>query len=123
VEEGGKFFVELFGYKVELSEEKQAALKAEGFTGTKEVTVGVRPVHIALAEEGVDATVEVCEMMGSECHLHATVEGKNIIVVVQTTDIDVNKFMKAADEAIPVKITFPNDLIHVFDKETGKNMF
>jgi len=123
VEEGGKYYVDLFGHKVELEAEKQATLKAQGFTGTKDVTVGVRPVHIHLADNGVKSVVDVCEMMGAECHLHANVEGKDVIVVVQTTDIDVKKFMTAADEPIPVHFDFPANLIHVFDKETGKNLF
>jgi multiple sugar transport system ATP-binding protein len=91
--------------------------------GEKEVTVGVRPVHITLADEGVASKVDVCEMMGSECHLHANVEGKDIIIVVPSTEIDVDKFMTAADEAIPVHFTFPSNLVHVFDKATGKNIF
>ena len=123
VEEGGKFYVELFGHKVELEEEKQAQLKADGFTGEKEVTVGVRPVHITLSETGVAANVDVCEMMGSECHLHANVEGKDIIIVVPSTEIDVDKFLTAADEAITVHFDLPSNLVHVFDKATGKNMF
>ena len=30
---------------------------------------------------------------------------------------------KSADEAIPVHFDFPSSLMHVFDKETGLNMF
>ena len=123
VEDGGKFYVDLYGYKVELTEEKQKALKAQNFTGTKDVTVGVRPVHIELSETGIAANVEVCEMMGSECHLHANVEGKDVIIVVPSTEIDVKKYMTAADEAIPVHFDFPAELTHVFDPETGLNLF
>ncbi len=123
VEENGKYYVELYGHKVELSEEKQASLKERGFTGEKQVTVGVRPVHITLSDNGVAANVEVCEMMGSECHLHANVEGKDVIIVVPSTEIDVDKFMTAADEAIPVYFDYAADLVHVFDQDTGLNLF
>jgi len=120
--DGGKYFVELFNHRVELSEEKQAVLKAAGIT-EKNVTVGIRPVHIELSETGVASKIEVCEMMGSECHLHANVDGKDVIIVTPTTDIDVAKFMTAADEAIPVHFDFDPSLVHVFDQETGKNLF
>ena len=123
VEEGGKYYVELYGHKVELCEEKQASLKERGFAGEKQVTVGIRPVHITLSDNGVAANVDVCEMMGSECHLHANVEGKDVIIVVPSTDIDVDKFMTAADEAIPVYFDYAPELIHVFDQETGLNLF
>jgi len=123
VEADGKYYVDLFGHKVELCPEKQEALKAAGFAGEKAVTVGVRPVHIELSDSGVAAKVDVCEMMGSECHLHANVEGKDVIIVVPSTEIDVDKFMTAADEAIPVYFDFPSNLMHVFDKDTGMNLF
>jgi len=117
--EGGVYYVDLYGHKVELCPEKQEVLKAAGIT-EKDVTVGVRPVHIDLADKGVPAIVEVCEMMGSELHLHANVEGKDIIIVVPTTEYDYSQF---AGGDTPIHFDFASKLMHVFDKETGKNLF
>ena len=55
-----------------------------------EVIVGVRPVHVHLAEDGIDATVDVSELMGSELHLHVNSAGKDVVIVVPTTDIDID---------------------------------
>ena len=117
--EDGTYYIDLYGHKVALEAEKQEILKAAGAT-EKEVTVGVRPVHIDLAENGVPAIVDVCEMMGSELHLHANVEGKDVIIVVPTTEYDYSQFA-SGDTAI--HFTYASKLMHVFDKETGKNLF
>ena len=84
------------------------------------MTAGIRPVHIDLAQQGIPAVIEVCEMMGSEMHLHATVNGKDIIIVVPTTDYKPDQF---AGGNVPVNFTFDTSLLHLFNPETGKNLF
>ena len=60
--EGGKYVVSVGGIKVELSQEKQAALSARNVS-PQDVTLGVRPEHIQLSNNGIAAKVDVSEMM------------------------------------------------------------
>ena len=54
IEQSGKYSVELGGVSIILSEEKQAAL-AKNNVKSQEITLGIRPEHIALAQPGKDA--------------------------------------------------------------------
>ena len=87
----GHYAVVLDGMTVELSENKQQRLAAKGVAG-QHVTLGVRPQHISLqCESGsVKARMDVFEMMGSEIHLHANVNGRDMVIIVPTTDINGN---------------------------------
>ncbi len=116
LKEEGKYFVELGGLKVELSEEKQARLAANGVEA-QDVTLGVRPEHTTLGDEGVEAKVDVSEMMGSSVHLHVTAEGKDVIIIVPTIDMKSNFTMGQT-----VKFGFDGNVAHVFSKETEKNL-
>ena len=114
--EGEKYFVELAGVKVELSAEKEARLLANDVQ-SQDVTLGVRPEHTDLAEAGVPATVDVSEMMGSSVHLHVTAEGRDVIIIVPTTDMKEN--IRHGDT---LHFTFSGSVAHVFSKETEKNL-
>lgn len=117
VEEGGKYFVELGGEKVELSEEKEQRLAANGVR-SRDVTLGIRPEHTELKDSGVAAKVDVSEMMGSSVHLHVTAEGRDVIIIVPTTEMLADSY-RMGDE---VKFSFSGAVAHVFDKETEKNL-
>ncbi len=117
VEEGGKYFVELGGEKVELSEEKEQRLAANGVK-SRDVTLGIRPEHTELKDSGVAAKVDVSEMMGSSVHLHVTAEGRDVIIIVPTTEMLADSY-RMGDE---VKFSFSGAVAHVFDKETEKNL-
>ena len=116
---GGKYVATVQGHDFELPADKQEALsKMEHIPS--EITVGVRPVHIHLADDGIDAEVDVSELMGSELHLHVNSNGKDVVIVVSTTDIDLNAVHGSHKK---VKYSFRPDLMHFFDKETEKNLF
>ena len=104
---------------MELPEEKQQALKNRTDVPTS-VIVGVRPVHIHLADEGIDATVDVSELMGSELHLHVRSGDQDVVIVVPTTDVDLNA-VHGGHKAI--KYTFRPELMHFFYTDTEKNLF
>ena len=114
-----KYVATVQGVDFELPEEKQEALKKMDSVPT-EITVGVRPVHIHLDENGIDATVDVSELMGSELHLHVNSNGKDVVIVVPTTDIDLNAVHGSRK---PVKYSFRPELMHFFSKEDEKNLF
>ncbi|MCF0138270.1 MAG: sn-glycerol-3-phosphate ABC transporter ATP-binding protein UgpC, partial [Oscillospiraceae bacterium] len=116
VKEGSRYFVELFGTRTELSEEKEERLLANGVE-TMDITLGVRPNHLMLTEDGFEGRVEVTEMMGSELHLHLDAQGVETIAVVPKMG---KKLSFAHGET--VKLGFDGSVAHVFDKETGVNL-
>ena len=113
-----KYVVELLGKSIVLPEDKQAALCARKQPeGT--VTVGVRPVHLSLHQEGFPATIDVSEMMGSEMHLHMTVSGHDVIAVIPTAGLSLDD-VRAGGTA---HFTFDPELMHLFDPKTEENLF
>ncbi|MBR2937079.1 MAG: ABC transporter ATP-binding protein, partial [Oscillospiraceae bacterium] len=116
-----KYFINLFGYEVELSEDKQAALTANN-VADQEIVLGVRPEHITIEEgEGVEALIDVHEMMGSSVHLHLNTHGKHIIAVVSTMDMTEAE-VAALKSGTKVNFDFGGHNCHVFNKETGINL-
>ncbi len=120
VKKNGKYSVEVDGESAELSEEKQAKLSANN-VAEQDVTLGVRPEHIQLTNEGVAATVDVSEMMGSAVHLHVSACGKDVVIVVQTMDMTGHELASFTMGA-KVHFTFNGNVAHVFSKETGINL-
>ena len=120
VKKDGKYAVDLAGYVVELSEEKQAKLAANNVE-EQEITLGVRPEHLALEAEGVSATIDVHELMGSSIHLHVNTLGKDVIVIVSTMNMT-GAEVEALAAGVKVNIGFTGNVCHVFNKETGVNL-
>ena len=120
VKANGKYAVELGNLTVELSEDKQAALTANN-VAEQEITLGVRPEHITLGNEGIDATIDVGEMMGSSVHLHVTAMGRDVVMVVSTMNMT-GAEVAALTAGAAVKFNFGGNVCHVFSKETGINL-
>ena len=116
IREDNRFFVELAGFRTELAPEKEARL-LKNDVQSQDVTLGVRPEHTDLADEGVPATVDVSEMMGSSVHLHVSAEGRDVIIIVPTTDMKEN--YRHGDK---LNFVFKGSVAHVFSKETEKNL-
>ena len=104
------------GHDIKLTAEQKAACKDVN----GDVILGIRPVHITLADKGIEAKIDVSELMGSELHLHLNSDGKDVVVVVPTTDIDVDKLHGSHET---VHYTFKPELMHIFDKATEKSLF
>ena len=121
IEENGAYKVIVDGVEVELPEKKQQRLR-NNQVKSQDITLGVRPDHISLAQEGEDAvvgTVEVSEMMGSAVHLHAKVGDKEAIIIVPTVDIKEGLNIEPGSK-IPFR--FPGKLVHLFSNETEENL-
>ena len=116
VKEQDRYFVELGGIRVELDGEKRERLAAKGVE-SQDITLGVRPEHTQLVESGVAAKVDVSEMMGSSVHLHVTAEGKDVIIIVPTTDMKGHYSMGDT-----VHFSFSGSMAHVFSKEDEHNL-
>ena len=114
--EQDRYFVELGGIRVELDGEKRERLAAKGVE-SQDITLGVRPEHTQLVESGVAAKVDVSEMMGSSVHLHVTAEGKDVIIIVPTTDMKGHYSMGDT-----VHFSFSGSMAHVFSKEDEHNL-
>lgn len=120
VKQNGKYAVKLDKLTVELSEDKQAALSAKN-VAEQDVVLGVRPEHITLENEGIEAKVDVSEMMGSSVHLHVTAMGRDVVLVVSTMNMT-GAEVAALTGGANVKFNFAGHVCHVFNKETGINL-
>ena len=105
------------GHDIELNKEQLEAIKGKDVP--EEVILGVRPIHIQLASKGIEAKIDVTELMGGELHLHVDSNGKDVVIVVQTTDINVDE-IKSGET---INYTFKPELMHIFDKKTEKALF
>lgn len=121
VKRNGKYAVVLDSLTVELSEEKQAAL-AKNNVAEQEITLGVRPEHITLCDNGgISAKVDVSEMMGSTVHLHVTAMGRDVVLVISTMNMT-GAEVAALSNGANVSFDFNGTVCHVFNKETGINL-
>ena len=114
---GDAYSVTVMGHTLPLTAEQNAKLATAG-AESRTVTVGVRPVHVTVGDEGIDAQIDVSELMGSELHLHMTAGGKDVVAVVQTANLDANAYARHT----AVRFSFEPRLIHLFDPETEKNL-
>ena len=120
IKENGKYAVKVGDLTVELSEEKQAKLAANGVEA-QDIVLGVRPEHIELAQTGINGKVDVSEMMGSSVHLHIDALGRDVVVVVSTMNMS-GAEVAALANGNPVTFSFAGHVCHVFNKETGVNL-
>ena len=121
VKQDGRYAVVLDGMTVVLSDEKQERLAAHG-VAAQHVTLGVRPQHISLQGDStmVKARMDVFEMMGSEIHLHATMNGRDMVIIVPTMDIS-GDYADAFTIGKEVDFTFSGSACHVFGSD-GRNL-
>ena len=120
VKNDGKYAVELGGITVELSEEKQKKL-VRNHVAEQPITLGVRPEHISLDDNGIAAKVDVHELMGSSIHLHVTAMDQDVVMVISTMNMT-GAEVAALSMGAQVKFSFPGNCCHVFNKDTGINL-
>ena len=113
--EDGKYVVDVDGYKVVLSQAKQENLKANNVE-PQDVCVGIRPDHMVIGKEGIEGMVDVSELMGTNAHLHMTIQDKDAIVIVPIVGGYNNYVGKT------VKLEFTGNNIHLFSLENDKNL-
>ncbi|MBR3384449.1 MAG: ABC transporter ATP-binding protein [Atopobiaceae bacterium] len=123
VRTGDAYVVEVGGVTIVPSEEKRARMLEQGVQ-SQPITLGIRPEHVSIVDGGektLSGVVDVSEMMGSSVHLHLNSLGQDVIVIVQTADVDKERRdeLKAGHE---ISFTFSGDLIHMFSKEDESNL-
>ncbi len=121
----GSYVVLVNGAEFKLSAAQQEALKANEAKPQK-IVLGVRPEHISLCENEpavphLNAVVDVSEMMGSSIHLHVNSGEKDVVIVLQTVDLPVEK-RSGFEYGEEVSFTFDPDLMHLFSAETEQNL-
>ena len=78
----------------------------------------MRPVHVTVGDEGIDAQIDVSELMGSELHLHLAANGQDVVAVIPTANIDPMAYARHT----AVKFGFDAKLVHLFDADSEKNL-
>jgi multiple sugar transport system ATP-binding protein len=114
---GNAYEVEVCGHRVALP---AAVCKALADAGREDmdITLGVRPEHIRLVQEGgIEATVDLSEMMGSETYIHVTVQGKDTVVHIPTIELAPGAPLKGM-----IRLDFAGELAHLFDPVTSLNL-
>ena len=81
-----------------------------------QVLFGIRPENITLTSDGVAATVDVVEHLGSETIVYAFVDGLDNNVVVK---IPTDHTIKSGQN---VHLTFDMDKSHVFEQKSGQSV-
>ncbi len=120
IKKDGKYAVQLDNYIVVLPEDKQEAL-ARNEVAEQEIILGVRPEHILIDPNGVEADVDVYEMMGSSIHLHVNAMAKDVVLVVSTMDMT-GRQVEELCQSKTLNFGFLGSVCHVFSKETGVNL-
>ena len=113
----GDYYITIQNRDIRLDDKYQKVLKEKNQEPITTV-VGVRPVHIEMAKEGFTGTIEVSEMMGSEVHLHINLNGDDIVAVIPTANLDLDKVALGKE----FTFNFNPSLLHIFDAETEKNL-
>ena len=124
VREGDKYCVKVGGITIVPAEEKQARM-LEHDVQSQPITLGIRPEHVSIvpagAEGSLSGVIDVSEMMGSSVHLHLDSLGQDVIVIVQTADVDKEQ-RKKLTSGHELSFTFSGELVHMFSKEDEHNL-
>ena len=115
IKKADKYYVDAYGEVVEISKEKQKRLK-DNKVEEQDIILGIRPDHVLLSNKGIKGKIDVAELMGTNEHLHISVQGKDIIAIVPTDGDDISA--KKDD----VHISFSGNTVHLFSKTTDKNL-
>lgn len=116
---GDVYSVEVCGAIIELPADKQAALKAAG-AEAQEITLGIRPDHITLCEGGaasINATVDVTATI----HMHVNIAGEDAVVILPTIDLS-SEQKNGFKYGTKINITFGGNVVHMFGKDTERNL-
>ncbi|MGW0018626.1 ABC transporter ATP-binding protein [Rhodococcus sp. NPDC003382] len=84
--------------------------------GIEEVTAGIRPEDFEIADEGVEAVVELVEELGSESYLYTRIPGSGNQVVARALT------RTPARLADTVHLRKREGTVHLFDVETGERV-
>ncbi|MBO4818560.1 MAG: TOBE domain-containing protein, partial [Firmicutes bacterium] len=84
--------------------------------GSQDVLFGVRPDHMYLGNEGIEAVVDVEELMGTSSHLHTQIDGEDVIAIIP------NEGNSEDYSGKTIKLAYNGNTIHLFSKEDEHNL-
>lgn len=124
--DGKSYYLDLSGYRIDLPETKQQILRNNGVT-TQKVTMGIRPEHTEIDHVGnqpntIPATVDVCEMMGSELYLHTDALGTDAILRLPIINLP-QEYRMGFPYGANIKVRINGELIQLFSLETELSLF
>ena len=117
----GEYYVMVFGREFKLNEIKQSLLRSKKQPEC-DVIVGVRPEDVEIAQDnpnGIEAKIDVYELMGSEVYLHINALGN--VEDEQEAVLRVKSHLVSEDMK-SIQVAPVSSSIHIFDKETGLNI-
>ncbi len=125
VKGAGGYAVEILGVTIPLNESQNAVLSLKG-VGSQEIILGVRPEHTSVlfdkADNAIECTINVNEMMGSELHLHLSSKNDDkIIVRLPTVDLTQEQ-RDSLSFGNKLYITFPAKVMHLFDPASERSL-
>ncbi len=116
--------VEVCGVSIELPRAIAEKLAVKQIT-SQPVILGIRPEHLVLcasdAPGAIKGSVDVCEMLGSELHLHLVSGGQEIVLREQTVDLE-ERFRGGFAAGETVFVSLRSELVHLFDPESEKSL-
>ncbi len=112
-EENGEYYFESGGLKLKLSKDLGELVASK----STDVVLGIRPEHIRVITSGevdnaIDATVYVIEPLGRDLVINVKVDN-TLLKILSTPGLKLEPGQK-------VKLVFPEEKIHFFDKYTEK---
>ena len=112
-EENGEYYFESEGLKLKLSKDLGELVASK----STDVVLGIRPEHIRVITSGevdnaIDATVYVIEPLGRDLVINVKVDN-TLLKILSTPGLKLEPGQK-------VKLVFPEEKIHFFDKYTEK---
>ncbi len=112
-EEGGEYYFESEGFKLKLSKGLGELISSK----STDVILGIRPEHIKIitsgeAENAVDAIVYVIEPLGRDLVVNVKVDD-TLLKILSTPGLKLEPGQK-------VKLVFPEEKLHFFDKYTER---
>lgn len=131
--ENGAYYIDLYGKKFILPEDKQKTLKSKSIAGC-EVIVGVRPEDFEVSQKGKEsilAKIDVTELMGSEAYVHVKIPAGQGLYDLENEgkkdDIESEAVLRVKstlinDEQTEIYIAPVEGKIHLFNKDTLENM-
>jgi multiple sugar transport system ATP-binding protein len=91
----------------------RSVLSEASTAGLKEVTFGVRPENITLADKGIPVTIDLVEELGADAFVHGHTPDGNRLVI--RADARIHPSQGSTVYALPTDA----DHCHVFDPNTG----
>ncbi len=120
IRENDDYYIEIHGFRTKVNEEKAKAMLRKDVKSGK-VIAGIRPDYLHISDDGMKATIDIFERMGTVSHLHVYLDDQEIVMIVPTNEI--NKLgINSSSTGKEIKLTYTVENVNLFDPVTQKNL-